>query len=258
MFSTDYVNNNIELINATSGNEYAFTIDRRLQGGMYNTLCFPFSITKEDVSNIYYVDTEEKPLAIVGMEYPFSIVQYNGMEIVDNTIVLQFAELDEDEEIVANMPFLIKTNVDIARPFKFSSPKMIVRMDHIAPADDGEAESTNYGDNYGHTIVNGDFAYTGVLAPTMIPVNSAILVAHNRLATTYDSGEMFGMRGFFTLNESMQGMPAVIKIVEKDNTTTMVDEIKGAEQIVQKVLYNGRIYILRGNEVYTITGHRVK
>ena len=131
-------------------------------------------------------------------------------------------------------------------------------MDHIAPADDGEAESTNYGDNYGHTIDNGDFAYTGVLAPTMIPANSAILVAHNRLATTYDSGEMLGMRGFFTLNESMQGMPAVIKIVEKDNTTTMVDEIKGAEQIVQKVLYNGNIYILRDNEVYTITGHRVR
>lgn len=258
LFSTDYINNNIELINATSGNEYAFTIDRRLQGGMYNTLCFPFSVTKEDVSNIYYVDTEEKPLERTGTEYPFSIVQYDNTEIVDNTIVLNFSEVDEDEVIAANMPFLIKTNVDIARPFKFSSPKMIVRMDHIAPADDGDAESTNYGDNYGHTIDNGDFAYTGVLAPTMIPAYSAILVAHNRLATTYDSGEMLGMRGFFTLDESVQEMPATIKIVDKDKTTTSVEDIQGNEPIVRKVLHNGQIYILRGNEVYTLTGHRVK
>lgn len=46
LYSADYINNNIELINATSGDEYAFTIDRKLQGRMYNTLCLPFSITK--------------------------------------------------------------------------------------------------------------------------------------------------------------------------------------------------------------------
>lgn len=258
LFSTDYINNNIELINATSGSEYSFTINRRLQGGMYNTLCFPFSVTKEDISNIYYIDTEEKPLERTGTEYPFSIVQYDNTEIVDNTIVLNFSEVDEDEVIAANMPFLIKTNVDIARPFKFSSPKMIVRMDHVAPADDGEAESTNYGDKYGHTIDNGDFAYTGVLAPTMIPANSCILVTYNQLATTQESGEMLGMRGFFTLDESVQEMPATIKIVDKDKTTTSVEDIQGNEPIVRKVLHNGQIYILRGDEVYTLSGHRVK
>lgn len=258
LFSTDYINNNIELINATSGSEYSFTINRRLQGGMYNTLCFPFSVTKEDISNIYYVDTEENPLEHTGTEYPFSIVQYDNTEIVDNTIVLNFSEVDEDEVVAANMPFLIKTNVDITRPFKFSSPKIIVRMDHIAPADDGEAESTNYGDNYGHTIDNGDFAYTGVLAPTMIPANSCILVTYNQLATTKESGEMLGMRGFFTLDESVQEMPATIKIVDKDKTTTSVEDIQGNEPIVRKVLHNGQIYILRGDEVYTLTGHRVK
>ena len=258
LFSTDYINNNIELINATSGSEYSFTINRRLQGGMYNTLCFPFSVTKEDVSNIYYVDTEEKPLERTGTEYPFSIVQYDNTEIVDNTIVLNFSEVDEEEVVAANMPFLIKTNVDIARPFKFSSPKMIVRMDHIAPADDGEAESTNYGDNYGHTIDNGDFAYTGVLAPTMIPANSCILVTYNQLATTQESGEMLGMRGFFTLDKSVQEMPATIKIVDKDKTTTSVEDIQSNEPIVRKILHNGQIYILRGDEVYDLNGRLLR
>lgn len=258
LFSTDYINNNIELINATSGSEYSFTINRRLQGGMYNTLCFPFSVTKEDISNIYYVDTEEKPLERTGTEYPFSIVQYDNTEIVDNKIVLNFSEIDEDEVIAANLPFLIKTNVDIARPFKFSSPKMIVRMDHIAPADDGEAESTNYGDNYGHTIDNGDFAYTGVLAPTMIPVNSCILVTYNQLATTKESGEMLGMRGFFTLDESVQEMPATIKIVDKDKTATSVEDIQDNEPQVRKILHNSQIYILRGDEVYDLNGRLLR
>jgi hypothetical protein len=131
-------------------------------------------------------------------------------------------------------------------------------MDHIAPADDGEAESTNYGDNYGHTIDNGDFAYTGVLAPTMIPANSCILVTYNQLATTQESGEMLGMRGFFTLDESVQEMPATIKIVDKDKTTTSVEDIQGNEPQVRKILHNGQIYILRGNEVYDLNGRLLR
>ena len=257
MFSTDYINNNIELINATSGDEYAFTIDRKLQGRMYNTLCLPFSITKEDIANIYYVDTQEKPLALSGTSYPFSIVQYNNTEIVNNTIVLHFSELDEDEEIVANTPFLIKTDVDITRPFKFSTPKLIVRMDHVSPAEDGEEEPTNYGDNYGRTVDYGNFAFTGVLAPTIIPDNSTILVTYNQLATTIESGEMLGLRGFFTPNELTQGMPAVIKIVEKDKTTTSVEEFKANKQLVQKIIKNGQVYILRDGKAYNMQGQVV-
>jgi hypothetical protein len=45
-------------------------------------------------------------------------------------------------------------------------------------------------------------------------------------------------------------------------TTTSIPVAPEAEQQAQpkvrKVMYDGQIYILRGEEVYTITGHRVK
>lgn len=48
----------------------------------------------------------------------------------------------------------------------------------------------------------------------------------------------------------------------KKPVTTSIPVAPEAEQQVKpevrKVMYDGNIYILRGNEVYTITGNRVK
>ena len=99
-----------------------------------------------------------------------------------------------------------------------------------------------------------------------MPEDAFILVANNRLAKVTDGNEkMKGFRGYFTWDDPVRMPPAKMSISIGKQTPTAIEEItdpqpteQPATSKVRKVMYNGQIYILRGEEVYTITGHRVK
>lgn len=258
-----YRNFNIDLINLLSGQEVAIRIDRKLVGGMYNTMCLPFDIAgKEAFSQIVYADGSGSPFAKVGEEYPFSLVKYVGTQAGENELILDFDELDAAVTLPANTPFLLKPNADITKPLKYNAAR--ISGGGAQPAsdeDDNEEVNNTLGQNYGITVGDGDeyFTYTGVLAPTTIPDGSVLLVADNRLAQS-TGGEMKGMRGFFTAKIQPLEMPAVVRINSRDGVTTYLDAINMTTEskTATKVLHNGQIYILRGDEIYTLTGARVK
>ena len=108
--------------------------------------------------------------------------------------------------------------------------------------------------------------FQGVLNPATLPENAYILVADNRIAKVTDtSDKILGYRGYFVINDIMLRTLADqgnVYFSMKKPVTTSVPLAPEAEQPkqpkVRKVMYNGQIYILRGDEVYTITGHRVK
>lgn len=262
-----YRNFNIDLINLLSGQEVAIKIDRKLVGGMYNTMCLPFDIEgKEAFSQIVYADGTGSPFAKVGGVYPFSLVKYVGTQAGENELILDFDELGDTETLSANTPFLLKPNADITKPLKYNAARIISGGAQPA-SDEGDNEEDNEeganitGQNYGKTVGEDDeyFTYTGVLAPTTIPDGSVLLVADNRLAQS-TGGEMKGMRGFFTAKIQPLEMPAVVRITSRDGVTTYLDaaHTTNTSKIATKVLYNGKIYILRDGKVYTITGTRVK
>lgn len=256
------VNRNIELINLLAEQEVAIKIDRKLVGGMYNTMCLPFDIAgKEAFSQIVYADGGS-PFAKVGEEYPFSLVKYVGTQAGENELILDFDELGAAETLQANTPFLLKPNADITKPLKYNAAR--ISGGGAQPAsdeDDNEEVNNTLGQNYGKTVGDNDeyFTYTGVLAPTTIPDGSVLLVADNRLAQS-TGGEMKGMRGFFTAKIQPLEMPAVVRITSRDGVTTYLDAINMTTEskTATKVLHNGQIYILRGDEIYTLTGARVK
>lgn len=258
-----YRNFNIDLINLLSGQEVAIRIDRKLVGGMYNTMCLPFDIAgKEAFSQIVYADGSGSPFAKVGDVYPFSLVKYVGTQAGENELILDFDELGAAETLHANTPFLLKPNADITKPLKYNAAR--ISGGGAQPAsDEGDNEEDNntLGQNYGITVGDDDeyFTYTGVLAPTTIPDGSVLLVADNRLAQS-TGGEMKGMRGFFTAKIQPLEMPAVVRINSRDGVTTYLDAINMTTEskTATKVLHNGQIYILRGDEIYTLTGARVK
>ena len=258
-----YRNFNIDLINLLSGQEVAIRIDRKLVGGMYNTMCLPFDIAgKEAFSQIVYADGTGSPFAKVGGVYPFSLVKYVRTVAGENELILDFDELDAAETLKANTPFLLKPNADITKPLKYNAAR--ISGGGAQPAsdeDDNEEVNNTLGQNYGITIGDDDeyFTYTGVLAPTTIPDGSVLLVADNRLAQS-TGGEMKGMRGFFTAKIQSLEMPAVVRITSRDGVTTYLDAINMTTEskTATKVLHNGQIYILRGDEIYTLTGARVK
>lgn len=257
------VNRNIDLINLLAGQEVAIKIDRKLVGGMYNTMCLPFDIAgKEAFSQIVYADGSGSPFAKVGGVYPFSLVKYVGTQAGENELILDFDELGAAETLPANTPFLLKPNADITKPLKYNAAR--ISGGGAQPAsdeDDNEEVNNTLGQNYGITVGDNDeyFTYTGVLAPTTIPDGSVLLVADNRLAQS-TGGEMKGMRGFFTAKIQPLQMPAVVRITSRDGVTTYLDaaHTTNTSKIATKVLYNGKIYILRDGKVYTITGARVK
>ena len=127
---------------------------------------------------------------------------------------------------------------------------------------DGEDDQVLSGLGYGLTVGDEDeyFTFTGVLAPVSIPANSVLLVADNRLAVDPQGGTMMGMRGFFNMKLAAHNMPMALRITSKEGVTTYLDAVDMSTQSknATKVLYNGKIYILRDGKVYTITGTRVK
>ena len=260
------VNRNLELINTIANEEYDLQLDRKIQGGMYNTMCLPFAINgKNEFANIKYADGSDEPFANVD---DFSLVKYTGTRVTDEAIVLTFQELGNDETLPANTPFLLKPNSDIIKLMQYGTAKTTVVVTHDpvqvveGDEDDGEggAVVVQTPAEYALTVDDKRISYTGVLAPVNVSQNSVLLVANNRLAVSSSSGEMLGMRGFFTPLALPIQQPMAIQITTKDGATTYLDAVNMTTETkaATKVLYNGQIYILRGDEVYTITGNRVK
>ena len=270
----NYTNFNLDLIKVVADQAYDLQLDRKIVGGMYNTMCLPFAIAgKNEFANIKYANGNgtDKPFTSVN---DFSLVKYTGTRVTDEAIVLTFQELGNDETLLANTPFLLKPNKDdITQLMQYGTAKtveVVVRDQGQAVEDDGEGDDGEGDDGggaiipqtpaeYALTVSDANISYTGVLAPTTIPEGSVLLVANNRLAVS-TGGEMKGMRGFFSPLALPIQQPMAIQITTKDGATTYLDAVNMTTETkaATKVLYNGLIYILRGDEVYTITGAKVK
>jgi hypothetical protein len=105
-------------------------------------------------------------------------------------------------------------------------------------------------------------SFVPVFEPTTIggeESNILILVANNRLAQLRGEGEMLGLRGYFA-GDITSSASYVMKIVDKAGVVTYVGDATAPQKgsVATKLLHNGQIYILRGDEVYTITGAKVK
>ena len=244
-------------------------IERKLIGGTYNTMFLPFGINgqgtvkKDDDGNYisgsgicgkkYYlnqvIDDDGNPLLDPATT---SILVYDGAEVEniggEEVIAFNFheyAEADSLELLSPYQPFLIKPEKDITVRMHFWSALM------RKPATPKARTDAN------QVVVEG------VLAPTMLPVNpeyvnTLILVADNRLAKVTTQGEMLGLRLYFTVPKDVS--PSAQSIIRVNNAPAGIDDIETPQQgaAAIKILQNGTIYILRGNEIYTITGNRVK
>ena len=222
--------------------QHKLTMTRNITAGMYNTICLPFELT-----------------TLVGTPYDGAqILQINTATTEDEVLKINFTPLTVSDAtpMKAGVPYLIQKPTDITGPQAFDVAKF--------PAI--EAYETNYALNEhgGVSVDVGAITFHGVINPMDIPQGSIILVANNRLAEVTETGQMAGFRGYFTWNDPVRKAPSRMEITVGKQVTTDVEEIVD-DQIIQpaapkvrKVMYDGQIYILRGDEVYTITGHRVK
>ena len=206
-------------------------IHRKMQKGMYNTICLPFGI--KTLEGTLYEGA--------------SVMKFVGTNIErvggEDVLKLKFLELtfQEADTMEAGVPYLIKPTKDITEPVRVS----------------GVFTNENIG---GMSIECDAATFHGITSPTTIAKNSNILflVANNRLATATVSGPMLGNRAYFELHDA-QNLPkrSMISIVK--STPAGFEEIYNTYHTeAYKMLYNGMIVIVRDGVMYDLMGTRIK
>ena len=202
---------------------------RKLQSGMYNTICLPFGINS--LEGTLYQGASV-------MKFVRTTIEKVGGE---DMLKLNFQELTfQDGDVMqAGVPYLIKPLQDIKDPMLFSSVTM------------GEGAQA---------IECDGITFQGVMNPTELPnQNMLMLVANNRLATS-TGGTMQGNRGYFVIGDNLQNMPkrAEIAIVKGAPSSDDYIHIDDYQSSVTKVLENGVILIIRDGVKYNLMGARVR
>lgn len=227
----------------------SFTVTRKLVGGMYNTICMPFTLRLEGLMNGH-------PL------YGAKAYDFSGIDPLYDTgtnepvTVLNFTEVTT---LLPGKPYLIMPEADVTEDMPFTG---VSRTDLTL---EPQSKTVIYGDN------ELEISFHGVINPTDIPAGALMVVADNRLAVnTVDNSTMKGMRGYFTIDFSSlaaqevqeQALDGRVYLSFKKPVTTSVPIAPEAEQPtkpkVEKIMRDGQIYIIRDGVTYTITGARVR
>ena len=219
-------------------NNNPIKVNRKLQGGMYNTFMLPFTLTSALRANI--IDSEGKPLAEDAI-----LTMQNVTSHTTNGETLYELVFESADEVPAYQPFLIKPTNDLTATITFPNVPSVEALP-VQPA--AEIEGVRFVPVFEPTMIGGEES------------NILILVADNRLAQLSGSGEMLGLRGYFDAGNTLPSASYAIKIVDRGGVVTYIGDITTPQKgsVATKILHNNQIYILRGNEVYTITGNRVR
>ena len=236
------VNRNMELASYLSQNPSYLPsnlkVNRKLQGGMYNTFMLPFTLTSSLRANI--IDSEGKPLAEDAI-----LTMQNVTSHTTNGETLYELVFESADEVPAYQPFLIKPTNDLTATITFPNVPSVEALP-VQPA--AEIEGVRFVPVFEPTMIGGEES------------NILILVADNRLAKLNGVGEMLGLRGYFDAGNAFSSASYAIKIVDRGGVVTYIGDITTPQKgsVATKILHNNQIYILRGDEVYTITGNRVR
>lgn len=235
----------IWLLNYYGESTHDIKIERKMQGGMYNTLCLPFAATKS-----------QQPTALQNA----TIMEFTGVneslysESGDPVVELQFTQVTDLE---AGVPYLVMPQQDINDEITFTG--ITTGYNNEQPIVIENASTVT------KSTTNGSVSFIGNIHTTNIPVHSLIVVANSRLAQVTQAGDMASMRAHFYIEDAyLQTLAAEGKVYlsMKKPVTTSIPVAPEAEQQrkpeVRKIMRNGQIYIIRDGITYTITGARVK
>ena len=221
------------------------TVTRRLQAGMYNTICLPFGVNLSGLM-------DNHPLKYNANGTGAKVLEFTGITRTKNdagedVTILNFQQVTNTQ---AGKPYLVQLRdgaTDLTEDMLFTTVSSFPDL---------------------HPVAHNGVTFQPTINATSVPEGSLILVADNRLALTTETGQMLGLRGYFTIDPMIasdiaaQAADGRVYLSMKKPVTTSIPVAPEAEQQlkpeVRKVMYDGKIYILRGDEVYTITGNRVK
>lgn len=201
--------NSTTLPEASDG-ETAIKVKRTIKANQWNTICFPFAVTKAQKYEVFGEDVE--------------LATYGVYEIAEDGINVLFDEVSSYKGIDANKPYIIKTSKDISE-FMISST--------IVPCNNAPCE----GDE------ERGFFYGTLKAGGKVPANCLFL---NGGKFWYSTGQsnIKAFRGYFEFDDvlaSLETAASKVKMVFRDETT-------GIKNVIVETA-NDDMYDLQGRRI---------
>ena len=200
----------------------AFTLNRTIKGGVWNTICLPFTMTGNLAK------------AKFGDDVKFCSIK-SVSDKIDNIITVNFeaVDFDNDEEIEANIPYIIKTT-NLYETINFTAEDAIA----ITPN-----ESSN-------TISKTKYKFIGTLkAGTIIPADN-LFISDNQFWYSDGTNTIKGFRGYFWLRDFSSASASRL-LLSIDGETTGIYNISSDTGAF--TIEDGKIYNLNGMELDTPT-----
>lgn len=206
---------------------YDVQINRSFKGGMNNTFCLPFAVSSSQCKEVFGSDVEIYTLGEATIE-----------DYILNLTV------NPASDIYPGTPVLIKPARDIVNPV-FTDVKFTAYT----------ASAT--------TKTNANFVGSFVKTPLTASDNLLYVGPENKVFFLSVDYEMPGMRAWFVIRNvpAALGSPKALRsarIIEKEQITTSILNVETSGDAARKVLYNGQIVIIRGNEMYNMQGQHIQ
>ena len=169
---------------------------RTLTGGIWNTLCLPFNVTKATME------------AVLGENQDVQLRTYTGF--ANN--VMTFSEVTGDNVITAGTPFLLKLNTTVTNP-TFNS----VTVSNSTAA---------------QTVTRGDVSFIGTYSQKELATDGTelFITTSGGLAIPTTTGNLMnGMRAYIKVPESMKFTPNGVRLAI-DNETTSIQSVMTTSQ----------------------------
>lgn len=208
------------------------TLGRTFKGGMWNTVCLPFSL--ETLEGTPFEDAK--------------VIAFTDAQIKDGQeLVLAFEPV---QSMQAGVSYLVKVTEDITSPV-FENVLLLMKDPHV--------KRVNL--DFTRDVTLNGFTFHGVISKKSVSsTNTLFLGENNTLYHPSATGTMKGFRAYFEVPAGAANLPARISLNEGGTptdiivTTNPADAIIGSALAPAKVLKDGEVVITTGENEYLING----
>lgn len=198
-------------------------LNRTILGGMYNTICLPFTVNSTKCKAIFGNDVE--------------LYTLGSATISGDILNLQF---NTASDIWKGTPILIKTSTDIVNPL-FEGVSI-----ERETADRTSSDAVTFRGTFIQTdFHNGD--------------QVLLLVANNKIAYPLSDRTLKGFRAYFEINNPQAGAPIrSARIIAGEQVATNIELVATKVNGLEKMIENGQLIIVRDGVRYNVIGTQVK
>ena len=235
---------NTIISNNSGGCGCDISFNRPMQADMFNTICLPFKLNLETLSDGHPLkDAELKA---------FTGATLSDTDSGEKILTLNFEDVNSNT-LTAYTPYLIEPMADISGAINIDNVNFV-------SSNELEIEKSIQGMDNNNKIYFKGIVPSQTVTPKEVDGKSLtmMLVSDNRLAIMTKEGTMPGFRGYFEFASAPpQGMQA--RISTSKNTTTDTEVVIDGQKVnIEKFLREGRVYIRVGEDLYNIDGQKVE